>query len=440
MRQELLYVTLILGHLVWPLAASAGAVPPARVLEPKGGVESVAVDPAGSWLVTGGDDGTVRLWDLRADDAFSRSSFVLRGHGEPVGQLAITPNGRRLASCSPDGMLRLWDLSAPDPGVTGQLLWTSLPKDPHRAKIGWRPEMSGNSRWLVATAGWDADKTTVWDLRAADARAKPVELPRRATVGLCPGGRWLVAGREPRAETAQVWDLNADDSWARSLTLPIPRGASVEALSPDGRWLFARSRDPADRSKDRFLVWDLKEAAPAAKVLISHEWMSPPRAGDISPDGRWLAVAFDVEPYGIDLWDLRGDDPAARHVVLAGHKDTVRELVFSPNSRWLVTAGDDATARLWDLAAPEPQASCRLLPVNTELAVVSANSRWLATSDKRTVRVWDLEAPDPAATGVALGGSDQGLRSVRITADVRWLVTHGEDRTVRCWDLRTLKR
>ena len=82
-----------------------------------------------------------------------------------------------------------------------------------------------------------------------------------------------------------------------------------------------------------FLMWDLKEATPQARVLISHVWPSPPRASDVSPDGRWLAITFDVEPNGVDLWDLRADDPAARHSVLPGHKNTVRTLIFSPNSR-----------------------------------------------------------------------------------------------------------
>ena len=124
----------------------------------------------------------------------------------------------------------------------------------------------------------------------------------------------------------------------------------MDILSPDGRWLFARYRDASDRSKDQYLLWDLKEPGPRPRVLISHQWPTPPRAGGISPDGRWLAVAFDNKVKDIDLWDLRGPDPASSHIILPGHEHTVRELVFSPNSRWLLTADDNGTALIEGMA------------------------------------------------------------------------------------------
>jgi WD40 repeat protein len=206
--------------------------------------------------------------------------------------------------------------------------------------------------------------------------------------------------------------------------------------------LFARHHDLIDKSRDNILMWDLrdlKKANPAPSVLISHPWASPPRAGDVSPDGRWLAVTFDVEPYDVDLWELKGNDPALRHSVLPGHKNTIRTLIFSPNSRWLVTGADDITARVWDLQAPRPAASCRVLACNVELAVVAPNNRWLALSDKRTLSVWNLEDPDLAGSKVSFGDVGKGVWVMHITPDNRWLMTHGQDKAVRCWDLRGIK-
>jgi WD40 repeat protein len=275
----------------------------------------VAVDPTGSWLITGRSDGTIRLWDLRAHKPFAKWSFVLRGHGQPVRQLAITPNGRWLATGSPDRMLRLWDLAAKDPTAASRLLCEPSAKELGKASAGWALETSGNSRWLVARSRLEPARTRIWDLRAGDIQAKPIVLQMSASLEFCRNGCWLVAGSGAASDKAEIWDLNADDPWARPLVFPRLRRAAADALSPDGRWLFARHRRVTDPTKDDYLFWDLKEAKPADRILISHPWPTPPRAADISPDGRWLAVAFDPagKPEGVDLWDLRRVSPAFSH-------------------------------------------------------------------------------------------------------------------------------
>lgn len=442
MRATIVLTIVALGPALCVLPVRAGDELPGKLLDLEGAVESVAVDPSGSWLVTGGGDGTVRLWDLRADDPFAKPSFVLRGHSQPAGQLVMSPNGHWLASCSRDGALRLWNVAAKDPAAASYLLSIPAAKDTPKGRVGWLLEMSGNSRWLAARSLAEPSRTRLWDLRAEVPKAKSVVLESSATLQFCANRRWLVGGGHPDVEKVQVWDLNADDPRAMNVPFKKPARASLEALSLDGRWLFARHRDLVDRSKDNILMWDLrdvKEANPAPRVLISHPWASPPRAGGVSPDGRWLAIAFDVEPYGVDLWDLRGNDPASRHALLRGHKDTIRTLIFSPNSRWMVTVADDTAARAWDLQAPNPGAKCHALPFHAHMAAVAPNNRWLVLSDWRALCVWDLDAPDPARTRVVLGKSDERVETMHITADSRWLLVRGEDKAAQCWDLRGIK-
>ena len=233
MRQKVALITLALGQLLWSLPAQAGDELPGKLLELEGGAESVAVDPSGSWFVTGGRDGTVRLWNLKADDPFATCSFVLRGHSQPVRQLMVSPGGRRLATCSPDGMLRLWDLAAKDPGAASHLLRPAATKDSPKERAGWLLEMSGNSRWLLARSVAEPSRTRLWDLRAEEPGSKVVVLEAGATLGFCANRRWLVGSRQD-AERAQVWDLNADDPLAKNVEFQKPGKAALEVLSPDG--------------------------------------------------------------------------------------------------------------------------------------------------------------------------------------------------------------
>ena len=70
-------------------------------------VAAVAVAPDGSWLASGGQDGTVRIWDV----ATGRERAILDGHTSVVTAVAVAPDGSWLASGGDDGTVRIWDVA-----------------------------------------------------------------------------------------------------------------------------------------------------------------------------------------------------------------------------------------------------------------------------------------------------------------------------------------
>ena len=68
---------------------------------------SVAFNPKGDLLATGGDDKLIRYWNV-ADGKELRKS---QGHGASVYAVAFSPDGTKLASGSVDKTIRIWNVA-----------------------------------------------------------------------------------------------------------------------------------------------------------------------------------------------------------------------------------------------------------------------------------------------------------------------------------------
>ncbi|MGH2669056.1 MAG: P-loop NTPase fold protein, partial [bacterium] len=70
-------------------------------------VRAVAVTPDGEEIVTGGGDGTARVWNRRSGE----ERVALRGHSGWVQAVAVTPEGEEIVTGGGDGTIRVWNRS-----------------------------------------------------------------------------------------------------------------------------------------------------------------------------------------------------------------------------------------------------------------------------------------------------------------------------------------
>ncbi|NEU73688.1 hypothetical protein PI95_014250, partial [Hassallia byssoidea VB512170] len=96
----------------------------------EGGVWSVAISPDGQTIVSGGEDGTVRLWNFQGQ----LLAEPFGGHQGRVWSVAISPDGQTIVSGSSDGTVRLWNfqglpLAEPFGGHQGRVRSVAISPD-----------------------------------------------------------------------------------------------------------------------------------------------------------------------------------------------------------------------------------------------------------------------------------------------------------------------
>ncbi|PXW30934.1 UNVERIFIED_CONTAM: WD40 repeat protein [Williamsia faeni] len=161
---------------------------------------------------------------------------------------------------------------------------------------------------------------------------------------------------------------------------------------------------------------------------------------EYSTDGNTL---FSGDGNGaVQVWDV--SDPVNSHLrsdtPLTGHIGAVYQIAVRPEAdgvtRWIATAGDDHTARLWNLETGET----RVLAGHTDALRTldfSPDGNTLVTgSDDRTAIVWDTTNPSaPEQLGAPLTGYDATVHAVSFSPDGSLLATASDDQTIRMWSM-----
>jgi WD40 repeat protein len=156
----------------------------------------------------------------------------------------------------------------------------------------------------------------------------------------------------------------------------------------------------------------------------------PVRQAEFSPDGRFLLTAG--EDRTARVWEVRTGKAVTSPLRQGG---AVLAAAWSPDGRAVVTAGADGMARVWEVSSGRP----RFPPLRHDGPVLAASfdrtgESLLTASKDGTASVWD------AATGKPRAGPlrhDKAVHRATFSADGKRVVTASADRSARVWDAAT---
>eukprot|EP01065_Artemidia_motanka_P013111 TRINITY_DN17227_c0_g1_i1.p1 TRINITY_DN17227_c0_g1~~TRINITY_DN17227_c0_g1_i1.p1 ORF type:complete len:614 (+),score=140.47 TRINITY_DN17227_c0_g1_i1:77-1918(+) len=244
---------------VWDTSDALAATPSVRVVCTLQGhradVYSVRAHPGGSFVASGGYDGTVRLWNLEQQ----REVRVFTAHKQAVTSVAFNHYGNMVVSGSKDGSVRFWDVAS---GVC--LLTVKAERVAPSAVTS--VDLSLNGSTLLV--GHQDSSNRLWDLGSGQGPTqRAVRLQghantARSFVRCCFGpGEFVFGGSEDGAVC--IWAANTGSLVSRLLH---GDGESVPAPVFDVRWCQAAGRLVSCGGDRTLRVWAFNPDLPYVSV------------------------------------------------------------------------------------------------------------------------------------------------------------------------------
>jgi WD40 repeat protein len=262
-------------------------------------IACLALTADGLTLATGGDDGSIKLWDI-AGKKERRTIQASRGW---VTSVCFSPQGKRLVSTA-DEEARLWDTDTGKP----------LQKWAHGGFLVRAAVFTPDGKEIV-TAGWDGS-ARLWDAQTGALRAR-----FRDQGGL--DGALL----QMDAHTLALW------GYARTIVLFDFDLRPPDAATKQRIVALLAQLDDDDYARREAASKALESLGWVATAALQHA-AKESKSAEVRIRARTALAALQTRP----------------RCTLKGHTGTIRAVCFSKDGQTLASGGDDGSVRLWDRA------------------------------------------------------------------------------------------
>jgi WD40 repeat protein/tRNA A-37 threonylcarbamoyl transferase component Bud32 len=380
--------------------------------------------PDSKSVLTGGEDGTARLWDA--------ATCAPRGeplrHEGPVLSMVFSPDGKTIVTGSYDGTARMWDAATcrqrgPDLPHQGRVLAVDVRFDGQYVATGSAVEdrdlRTGKRQYV-------AGEVRMWHAATGKLFGEPMRhsLPVWSVSFRPRGGKLLVGGNDRAARFYSIID-------GAILGKPLDHEGTVPnvVFSPNGRLALTASAGGNHSANAR--LWELAPGDPVTwSTLARREEGQSVSVGSFAPDGQNLLsfVGNQAREYNVVSGVAAGP-------VLA-QRDPVRSAFYGPDDRCLFTIGHQYNLHLWEQASGRHIGE---IPSGAEIESYSfsADGQCIAIARKdRIIEVYQLPAgklqgrvlrPQPGYSGLVLGSCGRDVFAITPDGGVQeWEVATGK--------------
>ncbi len=429
----------------------------------KGDVRAIAFCPKGDLLASGGDDRTLRLWDVKS----RREVAVVNVDEARIYSIAFSPDGTILASAGREGNITLWDVAKRVPCnvlkdhegaiyalafcIDGELLSGGEDKTIRdwRVKDGKLLErLWGSSRSAVTGLVVKRDNQTIvcatkgdriWECQGNSASSGGEDTPPLNVIAVSPDGSLAAAGGADT--TIELWDVQSHKSRAvlRGHLFPIRR----IAFSPDGKQLASCD------GMGEAILWDLQEGQrvgtfpgdASASAQNGQEKMASPNRSredltlvDLNFAGNHQIRIF--KGGNVHTWNPESGSTSATNVGVAA---TFNDATFSLDGHKLfVVNAEKRTIARFDIERNSlTQTGIKAVNRPNRAWVASSSGNLAATVLEERTNIVSILDVSGATNGEILVSGPGPVESMQFAPDDQTLVVCYQDGQVKIWDMAT---
>jgi WD40 repeat protein len=408
----------------------------------KGSVNSAIFSGDGCNIASGSEDNTVRIWNVPGNKQLAS----LNGHSGPVTCIAFLVDGSRVLSGSMDSTIRLWDMKIKSTlkvlHCTDAVLSLAVSYSPQNSIF-----LSGSQNGVITIR----DVGTLEEIRHFVGSAAAVK-----SLAFSSQGNKVVSGSLDG--TIRVWNAASGSCIAEYHGHSGP--VECTRFTPDGTHILSSSADRTIRLWDASVegVWGSKDYIMAVQIPNHIEHIvSGSTNGKVAlwkTDDGSLVYEIDVHHGIIHSLALTHDDKlvasaSADHTIcilnmdngsnvatFEGHTDEVYTVQFSSNDTLLVSASQDAQVKIWDTSTKKLKCSLTH-SASVGVASFSPDDKLICSGTlDGTIHIWNVEIGDRVAI---LKEYPSPILWVSFSPNGRWLASWFEDEAVKVWKVEGTK-
>ncbi len=404
-------------------------------------VHDVRVNRDETRVLSWGQDGAVKLWDVTKAEPLQ-----VWKHGNNVYGAEFSRDESRVLSWGADGAVKLWDVTRAEPlqvwthdkSVSGAIftrdesrvlswstdgtvkLWDVTKVEPLRV---WKHDRS------VLGAVFTRDESRVLS-RGADGAVKLWDVTRAEPLQVWQHGNGNLNSAVVRARFIQdesrvlSWGDGAVKLWDVTKVEPLQVWEHGNLVSLSGALLTRDECHVLSWGGGAVKLWDVTKAEPLRvwSWSTTRNWLS---GAVLSRDeSRVLSWGTDG---AVRLWDVTKAEP----LQVWKHDDTVSGAVFSRDESHVLSWGKDGAVKLWDVTKVEPLKVWKHGNLVDSAQFTRDESRTLSWSADGAMKLWDVTKTEP----LQICEHTKGLNGALFIRGESHVLSWSSDGAVKLWDL-----
>lgn len=439
------------------------------------------ISPNGKYLASGGDDKTIKLWNISSGSLIK--TFI--GHKDGIDAINFTPDSKYIISGgqTDDKTIKIWDISS------GKLVKSLTGHSNSVTSICTTPD----GKQIISACYDGAIK--FWDFETGkNTKTYPEQfLEDVFSIGLSSTGKYLVSGNSNK--TIRIIDLETDKNIA---LLPGDKAEMGQAFfSPDGKSAINFSRDltvnenGVSNRNIRHWNWDGSEKIKKDDLFeelekrVNDSWGDIERVsfsdnyenavclystggvskieilnlingsstipfeikdnstgtGHIAFSTNRKVLALGEYNYNVKIW--RFDNNLTLQSTIASHKSSLDAIALSPDGSLLATGGEDMyplmTVKLWSTETGKKIATFTGHTNSINSVSFSPDGKYIASaSSDGNIKIYDVAKKTVSKT--ILGGRSM-ISTVNFSSDGKFIISghYWNEYDIKIWDFSSGK-